>query len=176
MPFSASVPRPPLAPMPTFRAKILKVGPGYWVEVPASAVEELGRARHIPVTLRYAGDAHPSTVTPGQKGRGRVALHADVFRAAGFEVGDTLDVTLTPDPQPRTVAIPPDLQRALAFRPAADSAWQKAAPSTRRVVVEQLNALRTPAARARRIEKLVEYFAEKAVERAARAKSRPKPI
>ena len=85
--------------MPTFRAKILKVGPGYWVDVPASVVEQLGRARHIPVTLRYAGEAHPSTVTPGKEDRGRVALHADVFRAGGFAVGDTLDVTLTLDRQ-----------------------------------------------------------------------------
>ena len=160
--------------MPTFRAKILKVGPGYWVDVPASVVEQLGRARHIPVTLRYAGEAHPSTVTPGKEDRGRVALHADVFRAGGFAVGDTLDVTLTLDRSPRTVAVPPDLRRALAFRPAADAGWQQAAPSTRRVVIEQLNALRTPEARARRLEKLIEHFAEKTAGRAARAKSRSK--
>lgn len=160
--------------MPTFRAKIMKVGPGYWVDVPASVVAHLGRARHIPVTLRYAGDGHPSTVTPGKKDAGRVALHADVFRAGGFAVGDTLDVTLTPDRTPRTIAVPPDLQRALAFRPTAEAGWQQAAPSTRRVVIEQLNALRTAEARERRIEKLVEHFTEKAAERAARAKSRSK--
>jgi hypothetical protein len=160
--------------MPTFRAKILKVGPGYWVDVPASVVEQLGRARQIPVTVRYAGDAHPSTVTPGKENRGRVALHADVFRAGGFAVGDSLDVSLTPDRAPRTVTVPADLQRALAFRPAANHGWLQAAPSTRRVVSEQLNALRTPAARARRIEKLVEHFAEKAAARAVREKSRSK--
>ena len=160
--------------MPTFRAKILKVGPGYWIDVPASVVEQLGRARHIPVTLRYAGEAHPSTVTPGKDDCGRVALHADVFRAGGFTIGDTLEVSLTLDRSPRTVTIPPDLQRALAFRPAAATGWRQAAPSTHRVVVEQLNALRSMEARTRRIEKLVEHFAEKAAARAARAKSRSK--
>ena len=157
--------------MPAFRATICKVGPGYWVDVPASVVEELGRARHIRVIVRYAGDAHPSTVTPGREGRGRLALHADVFRAAGLKVGDELEVSLTLDRTPRTVTVPPDLQRALKFRPAAEKGWQRAAPSTHRVIVEQLNAIRTAETRVRRIEKLVEYFAERA---AAQAKSKPK--
>lgn len=152
--------------MPAFRATILKVGPGYWVDVPASVVDALGRARHIPVLLRYAGDAHPSTVTPGREGRGRVSLHADVFRARGLTVGDEVEVSLTPDRTPRTVTVPPDLQRALTFRAAAAAGWAQAAPSTRRVVVEQLNEARMPETRARRIEKLVELFAEKAAARA----------
>jgi uncharacterized protein YdeI (YjbR/CyaY-like superfamily) len=57
------------------------------------------------------------------------------------------------------------LQRALAFRPAAEVGWLHAAPSTRRVLVEQLNAARTEETRARRVEKLVEHFAEKAAAR-----------
>ncbi len=154
--------------MPTFRATLLKVGPGYWVDVPAAVVEALGRARPVPVTVRYAGDAHASTVTPGRAGRGRLALHADVFRAGGFAVGDKLEVTLSLDRSPRTITVPPDFQRALTFRPAADAGWQQAAPSTRRVVVEQLNAIRTAATRARRIETLVEHFAERAAARARR--------
>jgi hypothetical protein len=152
--------------MPSFRATLLKVGPGYWVDVPAYVVEELGRARHIPVTVRYAGDAHPSTVTPGREGRGRLSLHADVFRAAGFAVGDQLEITLTLDRSPRTITVPPDFQRALTFRAAAEAGWQQAAPSTRRVVIEQLNAIRTAETRARRIETLVEYFAERSATRA----------
>lgn len=154
--------------MPTFRATILKVGPGYWVDVPAAVVEELGRARHIPVTLRYAGDAHASTVTPGKNGCGRVALHADTFRAGGFSPGDTVEIKITLDRTPRTVTVPPDLQRAFKFRPTAASGWEQAAPSTRRVVVEQLNAVRTAETRARRIEMLVEHFAERAATRAKR--------
>lgn len=161
--------------MPTFRATLAKVGPGYWVDVPAPVVDELGRAKQIPVTLRYAGDAHPSTVTPGREGRGRVSLHADVFRAAGYTVGDELEITLTLDRTPRTIAVPPDLQRALKLRTRADDAWQAAAPSSRRVIIEQLNALRSPEARARRIEKLIENFAEIAVEKAAKAAKRKKP-
>lgn len=157
--------------MPTFRAPIRKVGPGYWVDVPASVVAALGRARHIPVTVRYAGDAHASTVTPGRTGRGRLALHADIFRARGFSVGDELDIALTPDRTPRTITVPPDLQRALGFRPAAAAGWERAAPSTRRVVIAQLDAARSPETRARRIEKLIEHFAEK---HAARAKNSPR--
>lgn len=157
--------------MPTFSAPILKVGPGYWVDVPAAVVEELGRARHIPVTVRYAGDAHASTVTPGREGRGRLALHADVFRAGGFAVGDKMEITLSLDRSPRTITVPPDFLRALTFRSTAKAGWETAAPSTRRVVVEQLNAIRTAETRVRRIESLVEHFAERAAARAKKSKS-----
>jgi hypothetical protein len=156
--------------MPTFRATILKVGPGYWVDVPAAVVDELGRAKQIPVTLRYAGEAHASTVTPGQAGRGRVALRAEVFRAAGFEPGDTVEVTLTPDHTPRTIVTPPDLQRALAFRLSAAARWEQAATSTRRVLIERLDEARSPETRARRIERMVEYLAEMKVRRPKPAK------
>ena len=151
--------------MPTFRAKIRKVGPGYWVDVPVSVIGELSATIPIPVIVRYAGDAHASTVTSGGRGHGRLALRADVFRAGGFAVGGEIAITLTLDRTPRTLTVPSDLQRALAFRPAAEAGWQHAAPSTRRVLVEQLNAVRTEETRARRIEKLVELFAEKAAAR-----------
>ena len=155
--------------MPTFRATLRKVGPLYAVEVPAAVLAALGGAKKIPVTVRYLGDAHASTVTPARGGRGRLFLRVDVFRPRGLGVGDALDISLTPDRSPRVLAVPPDLQRALQFRPAALAGWERAAPSTRRVVVDHLNEARSPETRERRIEKLVEHFAEKS---AARAKQR----
>lgn len=147
--------------MPTFRATLCKVGLLYAVEVPAAVLTALGGSKKIPVIVRYLGDAHASTVTPARGGRGRLFLRVDVFRPRGFGVGDELEISLTPDRSPRVLAVPPDLQRALQFRPAALAGWDRAAPSTRRVVVDHLNEARSSGTRERRIEKLVEHFAEK---------------
>lgn len=148
--------------MPSFAAKIRKIGVPYAIDVPRAVVKALGGEPMIPVIARYAGDAHPSTVTPGGGGRGRVFLHADALRAGGFKVGDTIDVTLSRDREPHTIEVPADLARALQFRPAAAREFERAAPSTRRIVVEKLVTSRTPETRARRIERLVEQLAERA--------------
>ena len=152
--------------MPSFRATLRQVGPLYAVEVPAPVVQALGSAKKIPVIVRYLGDAHASTVTPARGGRGRLFLRVAVFRPRGLGVGDELEIALTVDRSPRVLAVPPDLQRALRFRPAALAGWENAAPSTRRVVVEHIAEARAPATRDRRIEKLVEHFAEKSAARA----------
>ncbi|HEY0947415.1 MAG TPA: YdeI/OmpD-associated family protein [Opitutaceae bacterium] len=149
----------------TFTAKIRRIGVPYAVDVPRDVVKELGGAAMIPVIVRYAGDAHASTVTPGGGGRGRVFLHADALRAAGFKVGDEIAVTITRDPQPRVIEVPADLARALQFRPNAAKEFERAAPSTRRVVIENLVDARTPETRQRRIERLVEQLAERAAKR-----------
>lgn len=154
--------------MPSFAAKIRKIGVPYAVDVPRAVVEALGGEQMIPVIVRYAGDAHASTVTPGGDGAGRVFLHADTLKAGGFKVGDEITVTLTRDRQPRTIEVPPDLARALQFRPAAAAEFARAAPSTRRVVIEKILESRTPETRQRRIERLVEQLAERASRRVGR--------
>lgn len=150
----------------TFRARLDKVGPLYAVKVPASVFKALGAAPKIPVTVRYLGDAHPSTVTPARGGGGRLFLRVEVFRPHGLGVGDEVEVSLAPDTSKRVTIVPPDLQRALQFRPAALAGWERAAPSTKRIVVENLNEARTPETRERRIEKLIEHFAELSARRA----------
>jgi hypothetical protein len=145
----------------TFRARLHRLGPLYAVKVPTTVVKALGDAKQIPVIAHYLGDAHPSTVTPARGGGGRLFLRVEVFRPQGLEVGDEVEVSLAPDHSKRVTVTPPDLQRALQFRPTALAGWDRAAPSTRRIVVENLNEARSPETRLRRIEKLVEAFAER---------------
>jgi uncharacterized protein YdeI (YjbR/CyaY-like superfamily) len=64
--------------------------------------------------------------------------------------------------------LPPDLQRALQFRPTAAAALDRASPSTRRIVVELLEQSRTPETRQRRLERLIERLAENTAARATK--------
>lgn len=152
--------------MPTFRATLRRVGLLYAVEVPVSVVTALGGAKKIPVIARYLDDAHASTVTSARGGSGRLFVRVDIFRPHGLGVGDKLDVSLTPDRSPRVLSVPTDLQRALQVRPAAAAAFTRAAPSTRRMVVELLESSRTEETRRRRLEKIIERLAENTANRA----------
>ncbi len=146
--------------MPTFRAPLHKVGPVYAVQVPAAVVKELGGAGKTPVTVRYLGEAHASTVTPAREGHGRVFLRADIFRPHGLRVGDDIEVSVTLDNAKRVIVVPADLQRALSFRAAARAGWERSAPSSKRIIIERLDESRTAETRERRIDKLVESLAE----------------
>jgi hypothetical protein len=146
--------------MPTFTAKIAKISVLRCVIVPPKVVAALGGALRIPVIAKYGCATTQSTLSPAGGNQRRLTLKLDVLRAAGVDAGDTLKISLSPDANPRLVRFPPDLARALQFRPTAAAALDRASPSTRRIVVELLEQSRTPETRQRRLEKLVERLAE----------------
>jgi hypothetical protein len=154
--------------MPTFTAKIFKITVLRCVIVPPKVVAALGGALRIPVIAKYGGAVTQSTISPAGGDKRRLTLKLDVLKAAGVDAGDTLKISLSRDANPRFVNFPPDLTRALQFRPAAAAALDRASPSTRRIVVELLEQSRTPETRQRRLEKLVERLAENTADRATK--------
>ncbi|MEI6861186.1 MAG: YdeI/OmpD-associated family protein [Verrucomicrobiota bacterium] len=153
----------PPAPAPlACTAPIRKIGVLYTVAVPAAVVRTLGGGPRVPVVVRCLGETYLSTVMPAGGGRGRIHVRADIFRPAGLGPGDKIAFTLEPDLSSREVALPADLQRALQFRPAAAAGWDVAPVSYRRAMVGYLEAARSPATRATRVEILTERLGERA--------------
>jgi uncharacterized protein YdeI (YjbR/CyaY-like superfamily) len=97
----------------------------------------------------------------------------DVLRPAKLDAGDTIEISLEPATESHKRPLPPDLARALQFRPAAAAELDRAAPSTWRMIIERLEQARTPETRQQRVERMVERLAEMAAER-MRKKSSPK--
>jgi D-serine deaminase-like pyridoxal phosphate-dependent protein len=152
----------------TFTARIVKIGVLRSVIVPAKVVAALGGGARIPVFARYAGETTKSTIVPAGGPKRRLVLQMAVVRPAKRDAGDTIEVALTLDTGPRRQPLPPDLQRALQFRPAAAAALERASPSTWRMVVEIIESSRTPETRQRRIERAVERLAENTADRATK--------
>jgi hypothetical protein len=149
-----------------FRAPIGRTGILRSIIVPGKIVSALGGAARIPVIARYAGETTKSTLVPAGGMKRRLVLQMDVLRPAKLDSGDTLEVALTADTGPRRPTFPPDLQRALQFRPAAAAELERESPSTWRMVIESLESSRTPESRQRRLEKIIEHLAENAANRA----------
>src|SRR4051812_21484263 len=97
----------------TFTAKIGKITVLRVVIVPPKVVRALGGALRIPVIARYGGVPTQTTLAPAGGGKRRLTLKLDVLKAAGVDAGDTIRIELSPDPNPRFMVFPPDLQRAL---------------------------------------------------------------
>jgi hypothetical protein len=154
--------------MPTFTTAIVKIGVLRSVIVPSKIVGALGGDSHIPVIARYAGVSTQSTLNPAGGAKRRLVLQMDVLRPAKLDAGDKLTVDLKRDTGPRAPEPPEDLRRAFQFRPAAAAAYERASPSTKRVIVELLEQCRAPETRARRLEKLIERLAENTADRATK--------
>src|SRR4030095_16656793 len=72
----------------------------------------LGAGKRPPVRVTLNGYTYRSTIAVmGDKFM--VGVSADVRAAAGVGGGDTLDVDIALDSAPRTVSVPPDLEKAL---------------------------------------------------------------
>lgn len=151
-----------------FNARIGKIGILRCVIVPPQIAKELGGAQRIPVIARYAGEATRSTLAPAGGGKRRLVLQMSVLRSAGLDAGDMLEISLEPATESHKQPLPPDLARALQFRPAAAAELDRSAPSTWRMIVERLEQARTPETRQQRIERIVERLAEMAAARATK--------
>jgi Bacteriocin-protection, YdeI or OmpD-Associated len=76
--------------------------------------------------------------------------------AARVDVGDTFDVVVALDEEPRVVEVPADLAAALAEHDAAQAAFDRMSFTHRREYVEWIAEAKRPATRARRVAETVE--------------------
>ena len=159
----------------TFTTRIGKTGILRSVIVPAKIVQALGGSSRIPVLARYADEITRSTLAPAGGGKRRLVLQMAVLRPARLDAGDRIEVALEPTTESHKQPLPPDLARALQFRPLAAGELDRAAPSTWRMIIERLEQSRTPETRQRRVEHIVERLAEMAAARATK-EVRAKPI
>ncbi len=124
------------------------------IEVPEHVVEGLGAGRRPPVVVTINGKSYRSSIA-AMGGRSMISLSAHNREFTGVSAGETLDVELVLDTQPRIVEVPADLAAAMAAEPAAQEFYTTLSYSAQRRYVEPLDDAKTPETRARRIAKVV---------------------
>src|SRR5215212_357685 len=98
--------------------------------VPEDVVLALGKGKRPPVNVTINGYTYRSTVAP-MGGRYLVGVSAENRAAAGVLGGETHDVELTLDDQPREVELPVDFAAALAADPEARRTFDALSPSNK---------------------------------------------
>ena len=125
------------------------------IEVPEQVVSELGAGKRPPVVVTIYGKSYRSSIAV-MGGQNLISLSAANREFVGAEAGDTVDVDLELDTQPRIVEVPGDLAAAMAAEPAAQEFYATLSYSAQRRYVEPLGEAKTPETRSRRISKVVE--------------------
>ena len=102
-----------------YRTTILSAGKtAAGIQVPTEVLDSLGTSRKPAVKVTINGFTYRSTVATVD-GRFMVGVSNDVRKAAGVVAGETVDVKLELDTEPREVVVPADFAAALDAEPAA---------------------------------------------------------
>lgn len=122
-----------------------------FVVVPQGVFDALGKAKP-PVRGTIDGEAFRETVNRSG-GVPRMLVRRELLDAVGAAVGDTVDVRLELDPEPRTFDVPPELEAVLDDDPRLAELYADASPSMRRAWATYVDEAKRPDTRVRRAEK-----------------------
>lgn len=137
----------------SFRATIVRDGSMCFIPLTFDPKAVFGRVR-APVKVTLNGHTYRSTIA-AMGGPPCIPLRKTNREAAGLEGGETIEVRLELDTEPRIVSPPADLVRALQKAPGAWDRWQQLSYSHQREHVEAIEEARKPETRTRRIESAV---------------------
>jgi hypothetical protein len=127
------------------------------IEVPDEIVAGLGRGKRPPVLVTINGHTYGSTVAV-MGGRFMVGVSAENRALAGVSGGDQVDVEIELDTEPRQVAVPDDLARALQEEPATKRFFDGLSYSKQQWFVLSVEGAKTPETRQRRVAKAIEML------------------
>ena len=143
-----------------FRAMLAPGGPSFMptqtVVVPADVLVALGgkAAKRVIATVR--GHALRLGLLPLEGGGRYLMLNKDVCRAVVIELGQELEITIAPDPNPDHVDLPDELAEALAAWPEAETAFNHYSGAHRRAMARLVAEGKQPETRNRRAVTLAE--------------------
>lgn len=135
-----------------FRAQLELAGKtATGIVVPPEVVESLGQGKKPPVTVTINGFSYRSSIAV-MGGRFLIPVSGENRQGAGISAGDEIEVDVELDTEPRVVAVPPDLARALAADPTAQAAFDKLSYSHQLQHVLAVEGAKSPETRQRRID------------------------
>jgi hypothetical protein len=133
-----------------FRTKILAAGKtAAGVEVPAKVVAALGTSKRPPVRVTINGYTYRSTVAV-MGGKFMLGISNEVRNEAGIAAGETVDIELELDTQPREVSLPADFAKALKGDAMAKSFFEGLSYSKKLSIVTPID-VKNPETRQQRI-------------------------
>ena len=125
------------------------------IPVPPEIVDVLGGGRRPAVTVTLGEFTYRTTVG-SMGGRFMLPLSAERRAAARVAAGDSVEVDIALDDQPRVLEVPEEVQQALASDPAAKAAFDGLSYSVRLRHVLSVTGAKTPETRDRRISAMIE--------------------
>ena len=147
----------------TFRAVLAPGGPSFMptqtIVVPAEVLGALGGKATKRVIVIVHGHALRLGLLPLAGGGRYLMLNQDVCRAVAIGLGQELEISIAPDPNPDHVDLPDELAEALAAWPEAETAFDQYSGAHRRAMARLVDEAKQRETRIRRAVTLTERLA-----------------
>ena len=138
-------------------------GGGAWVEFPYSVEKLFGVKGRVPINASFDGIPYRGSLVKMGGNCHSVLILKKIREQIGKKKGDTINVTIELDDQPRVIELAVDAQRALKKNAAAYSAWKKLSYSHQREFHLWLEGAKKPETRIRRLTKIIQDLAGKSL-------------
>jgi len=145
------------------------------VYLPFDVFEAFGTRARLAVKGAINGFPFRSSIFPLGGGKFYMVINREMREGAKVKAGDTVEFVMEKDDEPRAIATPPDLLKALSARKSVKALWDKMSYSHRKEYIGHIEEARKPETRARRIAKAVEMIAAMNIPRAAPVKKTVAP-
>ena len=129
------------------------------VYLPFDVFEVFGTRARLAVKGALNGFPFRSSIFPVGGGKFYMVVNREMREGARVKAGDTVEFVMEKDDEPRTIATPPDLLKALNGRKTAKAVWDKLSYTHRKEYVSAIEEAKKPETRARRIAKTLESLA-----------------
>jgi hypothetical protein len=162
-----------------FAARIYKQWIMRCVDVPRAVSKQLRESAeedptHIPVYGQVEGVPLKSTLSPRGGGAYRLHIHSSIWRKLRIDAGDTVEVMLQLDREPRDPALPPDLAAGLADEPSALAIFNTLTAALRRQIVRHMDLAKHARTREKRVGLIVKNMLERGAKRTTKNKKKNK--
>jgi hypothetical protein len=145
------------------------------VYVPFDVFEAFGTRSRLAVKGELKGFPFRSSIFPMGGGKFYMVVNREMREGAKVRAGDTVEFVMEKDDEPRTIATPPDLLKALNARRSVKDAWDKMSYTHRKEYIGAIEEAKKPETRARRIAKAIEMIAAAGKPKAETPKKQPPP-
>ena len=129
----------------------LRGGGGTLVLVPPDVAAKLGLKGMPKIQAVIAGQPYRGSLMPMGDGTYCLGVLKSIQQAAGVELGDTVDVLLELDTNPRVVEPPADLARAMARDKKMTANWESLSFTNKKEMALSLEEAKKPVTRERRL-------------------------
>ena len=126
-------------------------GGGTLVPIPDDVAAQLGLKGMPKIQAVIAGTPYRGSLMPMGDGTYFLGVLKSIQEAAGVSVGDTIEVLIDLDTEPRTVEPPSDLAAVLARDKKAAAAWEKLSFTNKKEMAASLTDAKKPETRKRRL-------------------------
>ena len=130
-------------------------GGGTLVPIPREVAIQLGLKGMPKIQAVIAGTPYRGSLMPMGDGSYCLGVLKSIQETAGVGVGDTIEVRIELDTEPRRVKPPPDLAGVLAKDRKAAAAWARLSFTNKKEMAASLTEAKKPETRKRRLETAV---------------------